>query len=408
MNALHGITKFYRSLTHPRRGGSMILREGMSIEVVVMRLVALSWFFLCGSVAFGALSDQARRYQEAWYLENGLHELSRAASAYRRLAETEGVEPSLAARALLRSGACYRALGEVDEASKVEVEARRRFPDQTSKLASYRIEVLHKQLDEAFNVAEDATASQAIEQFLQSLDLAAVHRICDWCYRQASEKRSEDPLGSIAALRKAIAISTYLRQIERSAFAQKVIGDIYASLGRYEDAIAAYRKVQDVFPSAREACAWAQMGVAEAQWLRGRLAEAVEAYRAVGHDYPGQLPQVLWSHLWMGEAYRVAGKLADAHAAWRWVLEEFNEPAFANQLNLAARLLGQARPGREVKMPRDEFANDVAYFLAVEQELGGHPERARRYYQRCVQLSKDNDWPQKLAERALGRLAQPK
>jgi len=354
-----------------------------------MRCVVVAWFLLCGSVAFGSLSDQARRYQEAWYLENGLHELSRAASAYRRVAEAEGVEPALAARALLRSGACCRALGEVDEASKVEVEARRRFPDQTRRLASYRIEVLHKQLDEAFDVAEDATASQAIEQFLQSLDLAAVHRICDWCYRQASEKRSEE-------------------QIERSAFAQKVIGDIYASLGRYEDAIAAYRKVQDVFPSAREACAWAQMGIAEAQWLRGRLAEAVEAYRAVGRDYPGQLPQVLWSHLWMGEAYRVAGKLADAQAAWRWVLEEFNEPAFANQLSLAARLLGRARPGREVRMPKDEFANDVAYFLAVEQELQGHPERARRYYQRCVQLSKDSDWPQELAEQALGRLAQPK
>jgi len=376
MNALHGITKFYRSLTHPRRGGSMILRGEMSGEAVAMRCVVLSWFFLCGSVAFGSLSDQARRYQEAWYLENGLHELSRAASAYRRLAEAEGVEPSLAARALLRSGACYRALGEVDEASKVEVEA--------------------------------ATASQAIEQFLQSLDLAAVHRICDWCYRQASEKRSEDPLGSIGALRKAIAISTYLRQIERSAFAQKVIGDIYASLGRYEDAIAAYRRVQEAFPSARDACAWAQMGVAEVQWLRGRLAEAVEAYEAVARDYPGQLGQVLWSRLWMGEAYRVAGKVADAQAAWRWVLEEFNEPAFANQLNLAARLLGQARPGREVKMPRDEFANDVAYFLGVEQELQGHPERARRYYQRCVQLSKDNDWPKRLAEQALARLAEPR
>lgn len=373
----------------------------------VVVVVVLGWL-ICGLSAWGSPLEPAQRYQEAWYLENGLNELARAASAYRALAEAEGAGPALAARALLRSGACYRALGQLDAASEVEVEARRRFPDEVSKLASYRIEVLHKQLDEAFDVAENATASQAIEQFLQSLDVAAVHRICDWCYRQASEKRPSDPLGSIAALRKAIAISTYLRQIERSAFAQKLIGDIYASLGRHEDAIAAYRKTQEDFPSARDACAWAQMGVAEVRWLRGRLAEAVEAYRGVGRDYPGQLSQVLWAHLWMGDAYRAAGKLADAQAAWRWVLEEFNEPAFADQLVLAARLLGQARRGQEVKMPGDEFANDVAYFLAVEQELRGRPDRARRYYQRCVQVSKGRDWPRQLAERALARGAEPK
>ena len=374
----------------------------------MMRALTIAVCLVCGASAEASLTDQARRYQKAWYLENGLHELARAASEYRQLAHSEGVDGSLAARALLRAGACYRALGQLDEASKVEVEARRRFPAETDTLASYRIEVLHKQLDEAFNVAENATASQAIVQFLQSLDLAAVHRICDWCYRQASQKRSSDPLGSIAALRKAIAISTYLRQIERSAFAQKLIGDIYASLGRYDDAIAAYRKAQEAFPTARDACAWAQMGIAEAHWLRGRLAEAVEAYRAVARDYPGQLSQVLWAHLWMGEAYRQAGKLADARAAWRWVLEEFNEPAFADQLALTARLLGQAQSGRAVRLPKDEFANDVAYFLAVEQELRGRPERARGYYQRCIELSKDNDWPQRLAERAIARLAEPK
>ena len=343
----------------------------------------------------------ALRYQEAWYQENGLHDLEQAAATYRSVAEAESIEPTLAAKALLRLGACCRELGKLEAASQAELEARRRFPDEVKKFASYRLEVLHKQLDEAFNVGDAATASQAIERFLQDLDVAAVHSICESCYGEAFEKRKTDPLGSIPALRKAIAISTYLRQLERSAFAQKDIGDIHVSLGRYDDAIAAYRKVQENFPVVKSVCAWAQMSIAEIHRLRGRLAEAVEAYRGVGRDYPGQLTQVVWAYLWMGDAFRVAGKMADAQAAWRWVLEEFNEPAYADQIAIAARLLGQARKPERVNLPKDEFANDVAYFLAVEQELAGKADRARRFYELCVRRSKGNDWPRALAMRAI-------
>jgi len=372
--------------------------------VVFSRFIALAALALVsiGAPAGAASTDAALRYQEAWYRENGLHDLAGAAATYRSIAEAESVEPSLAAKALLRLGACHRELGDRDGASRAEFEARRRFPDEIKRFASYRLEVLHKRLDEAFNVAESATASQAIVRFLQSLDAGAVHSICDSCYRRASEQRAGDPLGSIGALRKAIAISTYLRQLERSAFAQKVIGDIHASLERYDDAIAAFRKVQEDFPDVKSACAWAQMGIAEVLRLEGRLAEAVEAYRAVERDYPGQLAQVLWANLWLGDAFRAAGKTADAQAAWRRVVEELNEPANAEPRAIAARLLGQARQEERAKFPDDEFANDLAYFLAVEQEIAGRPEKARRLYRRCTELSKDNDWPCALAKQALG------
>lgn len=369
--------------------------------------------FRCSILIAGALSlwlspaarasesALALRYQEAWYQENGLHDLAKAAAAYRAVAADASAEPLVAAKALLRFAACRRQLGHANEASQAELEARRRFPDEIKKFPFYRLEVLHKQLDEAFNVADAATASQAIVRFLEDLDVAAVHSICESCYGQAQEKRKTDPLASIAALRKAIAISTYLRQLERSAFAQKDIGDIWASVGRYDDALAAYRQAQTDFPDVKGAGAWAQLGLAEVQRLRGRLAEAVEAYRAVERDYPGQVLQALWANLWMGDAFRVAGKDADAQAAWRHVLEEFNEPAYAEQLAIAARLLGQARRGESARFPDDEFANDLAYFLGVEQEMAGRPERARRFYQRCVALSRGNDWPRALAARAL-------
>gem|GEM_PF-1015502 len=340
-------------------------------------------------------------YQEAWYQENGLLDLPAAAAAYRAIAAAPTTEPALAAKALLRLGACYRALGDAAAASQAELEARRRFPDEIAKFPTHRLEVLYKQLDEAFNVADAGTGTQAIVRFLSDLDVSVVHSICEACYAQAAEKRAGDPLASIPALRKAIAISTYLRQIERSAFAAKEIGDLYAAAGHDDEAIAAYRKVQEDFPDVRNACAWAQLGIAEVQRLRGRLAEAVEAYRGVEADYPGQLAQVIWAHLWMGDAFRVAGKTADAQAAWRRVLEEFNEPGYADLLAIAARLLGQAPSTGRAKLPDDEFANDVAYFLAVEQELAGAPERARAWYQRCVTLSRGNDWPRALAARIL-------
>ncbi len=347
--------------------------------------------------------ELATRYEEAWYQENGLHDLGKAAELYRSVAAAGGAaEPALAAKALLRLGACYRELGDAEAASRAEVEARRRFPEEMKRFPTHRLEVLDKQLDEAFNVGDAATATQAIVRFLSDLDVAVVHSICEWCYAQAAERRATDPLGSIPALRKAIAISMFLRQIERSAFAQKDIGDMYAAADRYDDAIAAYRKVQQDFPEAKGVGAWAQLGVAEVQRLRGRLPEAVEAYRAAERDYPGQVLQALWANLWMGDAFRVAGKAADAQAAWRRVLEEFNEPGYANLLGIAARLLGQADSGDRQALPDDEFANDVAYFLAVEQELAGKPDRARRWYQRCVALSRGNDWPRPLAARALG------
>jgi len=344
----------------------------------------------------------ATRYEEAWYQENGLHDLAKAAELYRSVAAAGGaVEPALAAKALLRLGACYRELGDAEAASRAEVEARRRFPDEMRRFPTHRLEVLDKQLDEAFNVADAATATQAIVRFLSDLDVAVVHSVCEWCYAQAAEKRASNPLGSIPALRKAIAISTFLRQIERSAFARKDIGDIYAASGRFDDAIAAYHKVQEDFPDVKGVCAWAQLGVAEVQRLRGRLPEAVEAYRAVERDSPGQVAQVIWANLWMGDAFRVAGKAADAQAAWRRVLEEFNEPGYADLLGIAARLLGQAGSGDRPTLPDDEFANDMAYFLAVEQELGGRPDRARKWYQRCIALSRGSDWPRALAAQAL-------
>lgn len=340
-------------------------------------------------------------YEEAWYQENGLHDLGKAVELYRSVATSASAEPALAAKALLRLGACQRELGDSEAASRSELEARRRFPEEIKRFPTHRLEVLDKQLDEAFNVGDTASATQAIVRFLSDLDVPLVHSICEWCYAQATERRASDPLGSVPALRKAIAISTFLRQIERSAFAQKDIGDIYAAAERYDEAIAAYRKVQENFPEAKGACAWAQLGIAEVQRLRGRLPEAVEAYRAVERDYPGQFPQVIWANLWMGDAFRVAGRAADAQAAWRRVLEEFNEPGYADLLGIAARLLGQAGNLARTTLPDDEFANDFAYFLAVEQELLGRPERARAWYQRCVRLSRGNDWPRALAARAL-------
>lgn len=369
-------------------------------------LVALSVAWLPAMVA-AAEPTLAGRYQDAWYQENGLQDLSKAAAGYREVADTQGAGPTLAAKALLRLAACQRQMGDDDAAGNVEVEARRQYPAEVAKFPTQQIGVLEKQLDEAFNVADAATAGQAIVRFLEGLNVATVSTICESVYARARLLREQDPLAAIAVLRKAVAISTYLRQLERSAFTQKDIGDIYASAGRADEAIAAYRKVQQDFPTVKSTAAWAQLGIAEIHRLAGRLAEAVAAYRGVERDFPGQLNQVLWATLWMGDAFRAAGKQADAQAAWRHVLEDFNEPAHADKLALAALLLGQTELAAKLRVRNDEFANDVYYFLAVEREQRGRPDAAGRYYRRCIELSRGNDWPRALAAQALGTDERP-
>jgi tetratricopeptide (TPR) repeat protein len=339
------------------------------------------------------------RYAEAWYAENGLLDVERAAELYQSIVAAPRAEPELAARALLRLAACYRTLGQDAAAGRAELEARRRYPQAIKRFPTYRLGVLHRQLDEAFGVGGGARAGAAIERFLEGLDVATVHSICESCYDQAAALRTRRPLDSVPVLRKAIAISTYLRQLERAAFAQKDIGDIYAAAGRSREAIAAYRKVQEAFPTCRSVAAWAAMSLAELHRLEGRLAEAVEVYRTIESDYPGQLPQVLWASLWMGDAFRAAGKMADARAAWRHVLEELNEPDYADQMAIAARLLGQSalEPPR---IPQDEFANDMVYFLAVWHQMEGRWTEAVEQYDRCIKLSRGHDWPRALAVRA--------
>jgi tetratricopeptide (TPR) repeat protein len=367
-------------------------------------VLAVLLLAVVGGVRATGAADVAQRYHEAWYLENGLLDVARAAEVYREVATSPQAEPALAARALLRLAACYRFLGQEAKASEAELSAQRQFPEEIQRFPIYRLGVLHKQLDEAFGVGATPAEGQAVERFLEGLDVATVHSICEACYQQAADLRAREPLASVPVLRKAIAISTYLRQTERSAFAQKDIGDIYAAAGRTQEAIAAYRAVQESFPTCRGVAAWAGMSIAELHRLEGRLAEAVEAYRAVEHDYAGQLPQGLWALLWMGDAFRAAGKMADAQAAWRRVLEDFNDPAYADVIALAARLLGQGTQELP-RLPDDEFANDAAYFLAVQCEMAGDREQAAKWYERCLALSKGNDWPRALAARALeGRL----
>ncbi len=368
---------------------------------LTMRFATLPLAVCClfaASAAARAVS-LSERYAEAWYAENGLLNVERAAELYQSVAAAPGAEPELAARALLRLAACYRTLGQDAAAGGAELEARRRYPQVIKRFPTYRLGVLHRQLDEAFGGGGGASAGQAIERFLEGLDVAAVHSICESCYDQAAELQESRPLDSVPVLRKAIAISTYLRQLERAAFAQKDIGDIYAAAGRSREAIAAYRKVQEAFPTCRSVAAWAAMSLAELHRIEGRLAEAVEVYRTIERDYPGQLPQVLWASLWMGDAFRAAGKMADAQAAWRHVLEELNEPDYADQIAIAARLLGRSalEPPR---IPNDEFANDMAYFLAVTHEMEGEWKEAIAQYDRCIELSRGHDWPRALAVRA--------
>lgn len=332
-----------------------------------------------------AAASPLKRFQEAWYLENGLRNLPEAIKAYEEVAvsaERKG-DRALGAKVYMRIGFCYERLQKTKEANQAYGDALRLrdVDDQDFGKVLARLErEAHKRFD--------------IEELPEEIQRS----ICDHFYTEAENIQGESPEKAIAVYRRAVEVSRLLKQTERAGFAMSFIGDLYRRQERFEDALKTYEEVRKQFPAEAAVLAWNYIRIAEVYRLLGRPAKAVEAYTALdGEKFEKQMQPRLWARLWQGDAHRAMGDLEQARKVWAGLRSDEAEAPIPARL--AAMLLdeGEVPAAQE---PEDPFANDVAYFVAIRYTLSGDRATAEQWFKKCVELSHGYDWPRQLAENA--------
>lgn len=346
--------------------------------------------------------------QEGWYFEEGLRDLESAIGVYEKIVAQRRQNATVAAKAQLRIAACYERLGKEDLANRAYQRARELFADELKKIPEHRetLERIEAKFEEAWGKSEPVNADRVVKEILKDVGIDTARAICDSYYRLAAEHVKTELPKAILSYRKAIAISTFLGQKERSAHYQCVIGDIYHSLNRFREALGAYRKAQRDFPDVKNIAAWTQMRIAETCRLVGDLGKAADAYREMHTKYPDQTDQCVWADVWRADIFREKNNLELAQDIWHNVAARGQSDQYRVQAQIASLMLeGTPLPEAEASAkPDDVFANDLLYFVGVRREMTGDVEAAAESYRACVQISVNNDWPCDLAAQALSRL----
>jgi len=369
----------------------------------VIRPIACCLFLMAVSAEARAAAERPESlYQYAWYLQAGLRDLPRAIRAYQQIVKRFPDVPEVAGKAQLNIVDCYELLGKEAEARKALINAYELFPDELKKRPA-RMEWLariRQRFDQSLGSELELSDKDLAREVLEMIPLREASKICETYFQSALQERAEKPQEAILSLRKTVIIGVYLGLTARAAYAQTLVGDIYAELGKYPEALGAYRRVLRDFGEEESLAAWTQLRIAETCRLTGQVDRAATAYQGVLKSYPKQRRQQAWALIWLGDLYRDQGETRRAEAAWNEVAENFAAPETAMAASVAAFLLG--RQTTAPKMPgKDAFANDVAYFLAVKFELLGKYTEAKQYYQQCMDLSVQKDWPYELARRVL-------
>jgi len=373
-----------------------ILLKTLSLLVVLGRAIAAA----LGADSSGPepVDQPESLYQQAWYLQHGIRDVSAAIKAYQDIVTRFPDRPEVAARAQLNLVDCLESLGKVPEAKKELVKAYKLFPDELKKDPARmgRLKSILQHFDEGFNTDPEISDTQLAREMLDMIPLNEASKICETYYQNALQERADNPQGAILSLRKTVMIGVYLGLTERAADAQTMIGDIYGELGKYPEALAAYNRALTDFPDEVKLLSWTQVRVAETLRLTGRLDDSAAAYRDVLTKYPNECLQQAWALIWLGDLARHLGKPDEARVTWQKVVELSSDPQAKLAGEVAEFLLDEHAQPPQVS-GKDVFANDVAYFLAVRFEALG------KYYQQCMELSTQKDWPYELARRALAQ-----
>lgn len=195
-------------------------------------------------------------------------------------------------------------------------------------------------------------------------------------------------------------IAGYLKQPQAMAEAQSRAGDILMSLGRIQEAVAAYRSLTVNTSLPQPMRMLSLLKVAEAERLRGRPEAGEIAYQTVISSPGAGIDFVQWARLWLGDIHAQRGDLAQALTTWSRSTEYKTLPG-----RIMRNLLGGAKP-----LPAGDerfYANDVEYFNARLAQLRGRPTDYVDHLQKAVAIGPANDWPTPLAQRLLQDVVPP-
>lgn len=337
------------------------------------------------------VASARRAFQNAWYQENALRKLPEAIALYKEVAEAaESKDRKLSAKAYVRMGICYERLGK----KKLAVESFRKAIRLSPVVRGDYMEVVG-QLER----------SDSPMVFLGELPETIQKAIGDhyyYYYEDSARLQKESLAKAIETYRRAVEVCRFLGHKERAAYTASFIGDLHRHLGRFDDALQTYQKVQREFPKETAVLAWNHIRLGETYRLLGKPSEAIKSYGALQLErYKKQVQPRLWAKLWLGDCYRAMNEPGKADDVWNELLSTETEPPLPAKL--AAMLLGKSQT-LNIEEPEDPFSNDVAYFLAVRAQKEGNGEAARELFQECISLSQGHDWPRPLAETALESL----
>ncbi len=216
------------------------------------------------------------------------------------------------------------------------------------------------------------------------------------------------------------------------AIAQRAIGDIYFEQSKYEEALKAYTIVLEKYEGqSRIISALAQACIGKIYILMGKYEDALKAHNTVLNKYKDQREACVIAQHEIGYIYLRMGKYEEAKGAWNKVVNEYNGHPYAkitkyileniplesvqnlidedkNIFTSAIKLfLGQISNEEFLSLSiksGENFENDALYFIAAKFQMDGKTDEAVKYYQKCIDSSKDKDLVYNLALKALKKI----
>ncbi len=224
----------------------------------------------------------------------------------------------------------------------------------------------------------DKQYDKAIKHFLDALSLAEKtgnRRLQSWIH---------NGLGNVYAKlgRYEEAIAAYQHAIEldpQYAYPHNGLGNVYQSQGRYEEAIAAYQHAIELDPQ----YAYPHNGLGNVYDELGRYEEAIAAYQhAIELD-----PQLAQPHNNLGNVYRAKGRYEEAIDAFQQAVK-LNPSVAAFQASYAAtcRALGREEEYQEhIRHARELMEMESDYNKACIEAIAGNTEAALEHLARALE-----------------------
>ncbi|MFZ5917527.1 MAG: tetratricopeptide repeat protein [Chloroflexota bacterium] len=228
-----------------------------------------------------------------------------------------------------------RAIGHYRQA--LEVYTRQAFPERWAGTQNN----LGNAYAERIRGERAENIERAIGHYRQALEVYTRQAFpADWAgtqnnlgnayYSRIRGERAENIERAIGHYRQALEVYTRQADPERWAAPHNGLGNVYYQLGRYDEAVAAYRRAIELDPD----FAYPHNGLGNVYADLGRREEAIEAYKkAISlpdvFGTPASAHALAWNGL--GNVYRTLGRYDEAVAAFRRAVEL--DPGYATPHN---------------------------------------------------------------------------